>query len=117
MIVIGCPSPHRVRGGAIPGAGGGAGERIRTADLLITSEPLYRLSYTGFRPAPDILPPERRGANRGCRGAAAPAGQMYSGTHPCRRLIDSVTSCSSASSAAWPSGEESTCLKRPCISR
>jgi NAD(P)H-dependent FMN reductase len=28
--------------------GAGAGARIRTADLLITSEPLYRLSYTGF---------------------------------------------------------------------
>jgi hypothetical protein len=27
----------------------GAGARIRTADLLITSEPLYRLSYTGFQ--------------------------------------------------------------------
>ena len=26
----------------------GAGARIRTADLLITSEPLYRLSYTGL---------------------------------------------------------------------
>ena len=26
----------------------GAGARIRTADLHITSEPLYRLSYTGL---------------------------------------------------------------------
>lgn len=26
----------------------GANERIRTADLLITNEPLYQLSYIGF---------------------------------------------------------------------
>jgi hypothetical protein len=27
---------------------GGAGKRTRTADLLITNQLLYRLSYTGF---------------------------------------------------------------------
>ena len=37
--------------------GGGAGERNRTPDLLITNELLYRLSYSGFALA------ESEGAN------------------------------------------------------
>jgi hypothetical protein len=39
------PPAIRIHGGCpLCGAGGG----IRTPDLLITSEPLYRLSYTGL---------------------------------------------------------------------
>ena len=36
----------------------GAGERTRTADLLITNQLLYQLSYAGFLPR--RVPPERR---------------------------------------------------------
>ena len=32
----------------IPIGENGAGERSRTLDLLITSQPLYQLSYTGI---------------------------------------------------------------------
>jgi hypothetical protein len=40
----------------------GAGDRSRTRDILITSEALYQLSYTGVRPATGaraIVPAER----------------------------------------------------------
>ena len=36
----------------LSGVNGGANERTRTADLLITSELLYQLSYIGKWPVP-----------------------------------------------------------------
>ena len=51
----------------------GAGARIRTADLLITSEPLYRLSYTGFGANIILVLPQKFSTNRkGANLIAAP---------------------------------------------
>ena len=53
MVDNGCWANHGVNHNRLsrePGLGlvGGAREESRTPDLLITSEPLYRLSYSGI---------------------------------------------------------------------
>jgi hypothetical protein len=67
--------------------GAGAGERIRTADLLITSEPLYRLSYTGFglmslplrcaRCDPALLTAAPRARRRSIRSRSPPPARAW----------------------------------------